>query len=271
MSYQIYRNEQKNTEINLCYKNIKNDLNKESVYINVHLILTDKFKNSEEYKEFSKFYGFDYDKFILEINKAINNETTKFNGDYDENGKFLMEVEHAFIISGRGTIVTGNVVRGKASINDTVEILGMNEKILKSKIVGIMNLNEDIQVANFGENVGLFLEGISREQIHEGQVIAISNSMTQTKKYEAEIKMFTPNEGGGQMPLYTNSSQIIVFTNTDINGKIELKNIKELGLGKSGKALIELENNVGIEVGTDFLIKDLNGYDIGRGTVTKLK
>ena len=192
------------------------------------------------------------------------------NTTYDENGAFLFSIEDVFTITGRGTVVTGHVERGTVKIGDKVQIIGLNQEILTAEVTGIEMFRSTNNEATIGDNAGILLKDITREQVQRGQVLAKPNSIVAAKKFDADVYVLTPEEGGRKTPFFTNYSPQFYFRTITITGTIELPDgIEKVNSGESVSLTTTLVSNVAMEVGTEFSIRE-GGRTIGKGTVTKV-
>lgn len=134
-------------------------------------------------------------------NEQQNNNSTGSveegtNTTYDEHGAFLFSIEDVFTITGRGTVVTGNVQRGKLKVGDTVQIIGLSEEILTAEVTGIEMFRSQKDEATVGDNVGILLKDITREQVQRDQVLAKQNSIVAATKFDADVHVLSTEEGG---------------------------------------------------------------------------
>ena len=159
----------------------------------------------------------------------------------DTDKPFLMSIEDVFTITGRGTVVTGRVERGKLNLNDEVEIVGI-KPTQKTVVTGIEMFKKSLDYAEAGDNAGVLLRGISREQVERGQVLAKPGSVTPHKKFTAEVYVLSKEEGGRHTPFFANYRPQFYFRTTDVTGVIELPagvemvmpgdNVRTVGAGK---------------------------------------
>lgn len=189
---------------------------------------------------------------------------------YDKNGAVLMAIEDVFVLN-EDTVVVGPLLRGTIKLNDEVQIIGLDKKIITTTVTGIELSKKEVDSAEAGDNVGLILKDVSREEVERGQVVAKPNSIKASKKFEATVDFLSKEEGGMSNPLSTNSDRQFYFRSTDIMGNfLLLDNIKEVKPGdKNIQITVELEKNVAMEVGTEFLVRD-GGRTIGTGKITKI-
>jgi elongation factor Tu len=135
---------------------------------------------------------------------------------------FLMPVEDVFTITGRGTVVTGRVERGILKVNEEVEIVGIHEKSTKTTVTGVEMFRKLLDEARAGENVGLLLRGIKREDVERGQVVIKPGSMTPHTEFEAQVYILSKDEGGRHTPFYDNYRPQFYFRTTDVTGVVKL-------------------------------------------------
>ncbi|MBQ3511567.1 MAG: hypothetical protein IJA30_07520 [Bacilli bacterium] len=208
-------------------------------------------------------------------NEQQNNNSTGSveegtNTTYDENGAFLFSIEDVFTITGRGTVVTGNVQRGKLKVGDTVQIVGLSEEILTTEVTGIEMFREQKDEATVGDNAGIVLKDITREQVQRGQVLAKPNSIVAATKFDADVHILSKEEGGRHTPFFDGYRPQFYFRTTDITGVVDLPdNIEMVSPGEDVSFTTTLVSNVAMEVGTEFSIRE-GGRTIGKGTVTKV-
>ena len=208
-------------------------------------------------------------------NEQKNNNSTGSveagtNTTYDENGAFLFSIEDVFTITGRGTVVTGNVQRGKLKVGDTVQIVGLSEEILTTEVTGIEMFREQKDEATVGDNAGIVLKDITREQVQRGQVLAKPNSIVASTKFDADVHILSKEEGGRHTPFFDGYRPQFYFRTTDITGVIDLPdNIEMVNPGEDVSFTTTLVSNVAMEVGTEFSIRE-GGRTVGKGTITKV-
>ena len=136
------------------------------------------------------------------FNIETNNETIKSDTkkEYNENATFLMSIDDVFTITGKGTVVTGTIERGTINLNDTVQIIGLNDEIKTTVVTGIEKLSKNIDTAKAGDHVGLSLKDIKRDEVNRGQVIAKPNTIKNATNFVAQVYMLTKEEGGRHYP-----------------------------------------------------------------------
>ena len=182
---------------------------------------------------------------------------------------FLMPVEDVFTITGRGTVATGRVERGQLNLNDELEIVGIHET-QKTVATGIEMFRKLLDYALAGDNVGVLLRGINRDQIERGQVLAKPGSVHPHKKFNAHVYVLTKDEGGRHTPFFGNYRPQFYFRTTDITGVIELPEGTEMVMpGDNVEFTVELIHAIAIENGTKFSIRE-GGRTVGAGNVTEI-
>ena len=187
----------------------------------------------------------------------------------DNTKPFLMSIEDVFTITGRGTVVTGRVERGQLKLNDEVEIVGLKET-QKTVVTGIEMFRKQLDYAEAGDNAGVLLRGISREQVQRGQVLAKPGSVTPHTKFEAQVYVLSKEEGGRHTPFFTNYRPQFYFRTTDVTGVVTLPEGTEMVMpGDNVSMSVELIAPIALENGTKFSIRE-GGRTVGAGTVTKI-
>ena len=187
----------------------------------------------------------------------------------DTEKPFLMSIEDVFTITGRGTVVTGRVERGILKLNDEVEIVGLKDT-RKTVVTGIEMFRKSLDFAEAGDNAGVLLRGINREDVERGQVLAKPGSVTPHKKFKAEVYVLSKEEGGRHTPFFSNYRPQFYFRTTDVTGVIELPAGVEMVMpGDNVSMTVELINKIAIENGTEFSIRE-GGRTIGAGKVTEI-
>ena len=182
---------------------------------------------------------------------------------------FLMSIEDVFTITGRGTVVTGRVERGILKLNDEVEIVGLKDT-RKTVVTGIEMFRKSLDFAEAGDNAGVLLRGINREDVERGQVLAKPGSVTPHKKFKAEVYVLSKEEGGRHTPFFSNYRPQFYFRTTDVTGVIELPAGVEMVMpGDNVSMTVELINKIAIENGTEFSIRE-GGRTVGAGKVTEI-
>ncbi len=206
-------------------------------------------------------------KSIEELMKTVDEYIPTPTRDTDK--PFLMPVEDVFSIKGRGTVVTGRVERGKAKVNEEVEIVGI-KATQKTVITGVEMFRKTLDEAIAGDNVGLLLRGIEKEQVERGQVVAKPGSITPHTEFEAEIYVLTKEEGGRHTPFFTGYRPQFYVKTTDITGEITLpKGVEMVMPGDSVKMTCKLIVAVAMEDGQRFAVRE-GGHTVGAGVITKI-
>ena len=182
---------------------------------------------------------------------------------------FLMSIEDVFTISGRGTVVTGRVERGRLNLNDEVEIVGL-KPTRKTVVTGIEMFRKSLDYAQAGDNAGVLLRGIAREDVERGQVLAKPGSVTPHHKFKASVYVLTKEEGGRHTPFFSNYRPQFYFRTTDVTGVIELPEGVEMVMpGDNVDMTVELIAPVALEKGTKFSIRE-GGRTVGAGVVSEI-
>ena len=182
---------------------------------------------------------------------------------------FLMSIEDVFTISGRGTVVTGRVERGRLNLNDEVEIVGLRDT-QKTVVTGIEMFRKTLDYAEAGDNAGVLLRGIAREDVERGQVLAKPGSVTPHHKFKASVYVLTKEEGGRHTPFFSNYRPQFYFRTTDVTGVIELPEGVEMVMpGDNVDMTVDLIAPVALEKGTKFSIRE-GGRTVGAGVVSEI-
>ena len=187
----------------------------------------------------------------------------------DTEKPFLMSIEDVFTITGRGTVVTGRVERGRLNLNDTVEIVGIKDT-RSTVVTGIEMFRKQLEFAEAGDNAGVLLRGISREEVERGQVLAKPGSVTPHKKFAATVYVLSKEEGGRHTPFFANYRPQFYFRTTDVTGVIELPAGVDMVMpGDNIEITVELIHPIAIENGTKFSIRE-GGRTVGAGNVSNI-
>ncbi|KAG9144153.1 hypothetical protein Leryth_013792 [Lithospermum erythrorhizon] len=183
---------------------------------------------------------------------------------------FLMPIEDVFSIQGRGTVATGRVEQGTIKTGEEVEIMGMIQGTIKSTVTGVEMFKKSLDFGQAGDNVGLLLRGLKREDIQRGMVIAKPGSVKTSKRFEAEIYVLTKEEGGRHTSFFSNYMPQFYMRTADITGKVELpENVKMVMPGDNVTAIFELMCPVPLEQGQRFALRE-GGRTVGAGVVAKV-
>ena len=206
-------------------------------------------------------------KSVEDLLDAVDNSIPEPVRDMDK--PFLMPIEDVFTITGRGTVVTGKVDRGKLPINSEVEILGIRAP-QKTVVTGIEMFHKQMDEAWAGENCGLLLRGIKREEVERGQVVAKPGTITPHTQFEAQVYVLAKDEGGRHNPFYSNYRPQFYFRTTDVTGVITLPEGTEMVMpGDNTEMTVELIQPIAMEEGLGFAIRE-GGRTVGSGRVTKI-
>ncbi|NJE44854.1 elongation factor Tu [Massilimicrobiota sp. SW1139] len=204
---------------------------------------------------------------IHELMEAVDTYIPTPTRDTDK--PFLMPVEDVFTITGRGTVATGRVERGQLKLNDPIEIVGIHET-QNTVATGIEMFRKLLDYAEAGDNVGVLLRGINRDQIQRGQVLAKPGSVHPHKKFVCQVYVLSKDEGGRHTPFFSNYRPQFYFRTTDITGVIELPDGVEMVMpGDNVELTVELIHAIAIENGTKFSIRE-GGRTVASGTVTEV-
>ena len=187
----------------------------------------------------------------------------------DTDKPFLMPIEDVFTITGRGTVVTGRVERGQLKLNEEVEIVGL-KPTKKTVVTGIEMFRKQLDYAEAGDNAGLLLRGVNRDDVERGQVIAKPGTVTPHTKFKAQVYVLTKEEGGRHTPFFSNYRPQFYFRTTDVTGVIELPEGVEMVMpGDNVEITVELIAPIAIENGTKFSIRE-GGRTVGAGNVSEV-
>ena len=217
---------------------------------------TSKDPNAPEYKS------------ILELMDAVDSfiPTPERKSDLP----FLMAIEDVMTISGRGTVATGRVDRGTAKIGDEVEIVGLSTEKKKSVITGLEMFRKTLDFAEAGDNIGMLLRGIQREEIERGQVVAKPGTVHPHTKFVGQVYVLTKDEGGRHTPFFNNYRPQFYFRTTDVTGTITLPEGTEMCMpGDNVQMTVELITPIAVEEGLRFAIRE-GGHTVGSGVVSKI-
>ena len=182
---------------------------------------------------------------------------------------FLMPIEDVFTITGRGTVVTGRVERGSVKVGDTVEIVGIKDT-QTSVVTGVEMFRKLLDYAEAGDNIGVLLRGINRDQVQRGQVLAKPKSVTPHSKFTAQVYVLSKDEGGRHTPFFSNYRPQFYFRTTDVTGVITLAAGTEMVMpGDNTVMTVELIHHIAMEQGTKFSIRE-GGRTVGAGSVVEI-
>ena len=205
---------------------------------------------------------------IMELMDAVDSYIPEPVRETDK--PFLMPVEDVFTITGRGTVATGRVERGVLHVSDELEIVGISEATQKTVVTGIEMFRKTPDEAEAGDNVGLLLRGINRDQIERGQVLCKPGTVKCHKKFTAQVYVLTKDEGGRHTPFFTNYRPQFYFRTTDVTGVCELPEGTEMCMpGDNTEMTVELIHPVAMEEGLRFAIRE-GGRTVGSGRVISI-
>jgi len=206
-------------------------------------------------------------KSVQELLDAIDNYIPEPKREVDK--PFLMPIEDVFTISGRGTVVTGRVERGKVHINDEVEVIGIRPTF-KTVVTGVEMFRKILDEGQAGDNIGVLLRGVKREEVERGQVVAHPGSITPHKRFKAQVYVLTKEEGGRHTPFFSGYRPQIYIRTTDVTGVIKLPEGVEMVMpGDNIEMEIELINTIAMEKGMRFAIRE-GGRTVGAGAVADI-
>ncbi len=205
---------------------------------------------------------------ILELMNAVDEYIPTPQREVDK--PFMMPVEDVFSITGRGTVATGRVERGRVKVGDEVEIIGLADEPKKTTVTGVEMFRKILDYAEAGDNIGALLRGISREEVQRGQVLAQPGSITPHTKFQAQVYVLSKEEGGRHTPFFSNYRPQFYFRTTDVTGIITLPEGTEMVMpGDNVEMTVELIAPIAIEEGTKFSIRE-GGRTVGAGSVSKI-
>ncbi len=204
---------------------------------------------------------------IMELVKAIDEHIPEPKRDLDK--PFLMAIEDVFSIKGRGTVATGRVEQGIVKVNETVEIVGIRDT-KKSVVTGVEMFRKNLDQGQAGDNVGILLRGIEKEDIERGQVLAKPGTITPHTEFDAEVYILTKEEGGRHTPFFKGYKPQFYFRTTDVTGEVELPADTEMVMpGDTITFKVKLIQAIAMDQGQRFAIRE-GGKTVGAGVVTKI-
>ena len=205
---------------------------------------------------------------IMDLMNAVDEAIPE--PEHENDKPFLMPVEDVFTITGRGTVATGRVERGTLKLNDEVELIGIKEDSRKTVVTGIEMFRKLLDYAEAGDNVGLLLRGVNREDILRGQVLAKPGTVTCHTKFTAQVYVLTKDEGGRHTPFFNNYRPQFYFRTTDVTGVCVLPEGTEMCMpGDNVEMTVELIHPIAMEQGLRFAIRE-GGRTVGSGRVVKI-
>jgi elongation factor Tu len=183
---------------------------------------------------------------------------------------FLMPIEDVFTITGRGTVVTGRIERGVVNVNEEVEILGIREKATKTTVTGVEMFRKLLDQGRAGDNVGLLVRGVKREDVERGMVVAKPGTSTPHTEFEAQVYILSKDEGGRHTPFFQNYRPQFYFRTTDVTGVVTLPEGTEMVMpGDDTKMTVALIQPIVMDEGMRFTIRE-GGRTVGAGTLVKI-
>jgi elongation factor Tu len=205
---------------------------------------------------------------IMELMAAVDASIPEPVRDIDK--PFLMPIEDVFTITGRGTVVTGRIERGVVNVNETVDIVGIQEKTQSTTVTGVEMFRKLLDQGMAGDNVGLLLRGIKREDVERGQVVVKPGSITPHTEFEAQVYILGKDEGGRHTPFFNNYRPQFYFRTTDVTGVVNLPEGVEMVMpGDNTEMTVTLIQPIAMEEGLRFAIRE-GGRTVGAGRVVKI-
>ncbi|MFW5420476.1 elongation factor Tu [Nocardiopsis sp. CNT-189] len=205
---------------------------------------------------------------VLELMKAVDENIPEPQRDTDK--PFLMPIEDVFSITGRGTVVTGRIERGVVNVNETVDIVGIKEEKQTTTVTGVEMFRKLLDQGQAGDNVGLLLRGIKREDVERGQVVIKPGTTTPHTEFEGQVVILSKDEGGRHTPFFNNYRPQFYFRTTDVTGVVTLPEGTEMVMpGDNTGMTVQLIQPVAMEEGLKFAIRE-GGRTVGAGRVTKI-
>ena len=204
---------------------------------------------------------------ILELVKYLDEYIPEPKREIDK--PFLMPIEDVFTIEGRGTVVTGRIERGKVKINEEVEVVGIHPT-QKTVVTGVEMFNKELDEGIAGDNVGVLLRGLKKEDVERGQVLAAPSSVTPHTEFETEVYLLSKEEGGRHTPVFPGYKPQFYIRTTDVTGEVTLPEGSEMAMpGDTVNVSVKLINPIALEEKTRFAIRE-GGKTVGAGVVTKI-
>ncbi|MGW6905135.1 elongation factor Tu [Streptomyces sp. NPDC054940] len=205
---------------------------------------------------------------VLDLLEAVDTAVPEPERDVDK--PFLMPIEDVFTITGRGTVVTGRIERGKLLVHSEVEIIGIHDQKTKTTVTGIEMFRKLLDEGRAGENVGLLLRGVKREDVERGQVVIKPGSVTPHTEFEAQAYILSKDEGGRHTPFFQNYRPQFYFRTTDVTGVVTLPKGTEMVMpGDNTGMHVQLIQPIAMEEGLKFAIRE-GGRTVGAGQVTRI-
>ena len=205
---------------------------------------------------------------ILELMNAVDTYIPEPVRDIDK--PFLMPIEDVFTITGRGTVVTGRIEQGKIEVGKEIEIVGIHDKVAKTTVTGLEMFLKVLDFAQAGDNAGVLLRGIKREEVERGQVLAKPGSITPHTHFKAEVYVLSKDEGGRHTPFFNGYRPQFYFRTTDVTGSIKLPDGQEMVMpGDNTQMEIEMGQPIAMDAGLRFAVRE-GGRTVGAGVVTEI-
>jgi elongation factor Tu len=205
---------------------------------------------------------------LLELMDAVDDNIPEPVREIDK--PFLMPIEDVFTITGRGTVVTGRVERGIVKVSEEVEIIGIKEKSAKTTVTGVEMFRKLLDEGRAGDNVGLLLRGIKREDVERGQVVIKPGTNTPHTQFEAQVYILSKDEGGRHTPFFNNYRPQFYFRTTDVTGVVTLPEGTEMVMpGDNTEMTVQLIQPIAMDENLKFAIRE-GGRTVGAGRVTKI-
>ncbi|OGY21925.1 MAG: translation elongation factor Tu [Candidatus Woykebacteria bacterium GWA1_44_8] len=208
------------------------------------------------------------EKTVEELLKAVDDYIPTPARELDK--PFLMPIEDVFSIKGRGTVVTGRIQRGKVKVNDSVEVVGIRPKTTSTIVTGVEMFRKSLDEGQAGDNVGLLLRGVEKDDVERGQVVAAPGSIKPHTEFEAEVYVLTKEEGGRHTPFFSGYKPQFYLRTTDVTGEVTLPSGTEMVMpGDNTNLKAKLIGPVALEEGLRFAVRE-GGKTVGAGVVTKI-
>ena len=205
---------------------------------------------------------------IHQLLKAIDEYIPMPERDIDK--PFLLPVEDVFTITGRGTVATGRVERGRVKTGEKVQIVGLQDAIRETVVTGVEMFRKILDYGEAGDNVGVLLRGVERDEIQRGQVVAAPNSIKPWRKFDSQVYILKKEEGGRHTPFFKGYRPQFYFRTTDVTGAVELPEGVEMVMPGDDVAMkVELITPIAMEEGLRFAIRE-GGRTVGAGVITKI-
>jgi elongation factor Tu len=205
---------------------------------------------------------------ILELMAAVDSYIPEPVRDTEK--PFLMPIEDVFTITGRGTVVTGRIEQGQIEVGKEIEIVGITDKVEKTTVTGLEMFLKVLDFAQAGDNAGVLLRGVKREEVQRGQVLAKPGSITPHTHFKAEVYVLSKDEGGRHTPFFNGYRPQFYFRTTDVTGSIKLPDGQEMVMpGDNTQMEIEMGQPIAMDAGLRFAVRE-GGRTVGAGVVTEI-